>query len=500
AYMYRLTGREAYGKLAVEMVERQVSDAEAAIAAGNAPDIADDSYLYVGPMLRDLSLTYDWCGARLTVAQKARWSAYANRTISNVWHPLLARWGLRPRPWTGWATDDPGNNYFFSFVEATMYWALASDNADLKGMIRDRQLPMLEKYFAALPGGGSREGTSYGASLRTLFGLYRLWHDATGSDLANANSHLTETISYWVHATVPTFDQFAPIGDQSRVSMPVLYDYERWLMLEARKSTNDRSAAALATWWLKRISIQRMSSGFNSRHDLLPVGDTERAPDRWVYHAIGAGQLFARSSWNKDAMWLDFSVGTFDQSHGHEDQGSFTLFAGDWLAVTANIWTHGGVQRGTNVANIVRFEQGGAVLPQRAPSTSRMNVRIGANGRDVHASADLTPAYGGSRAVRSWHRVIDFAQRSLTVHDTFALGSNTQAIFQVNVPTQPKIEGRTASAGHLHMTVVTPLDARISVVPWKTVDADFNSGWRIEVRGSGDQFVVKFDTDLSAQD
>jgi len=500
AYMYRISGQKTYGKLAVDMVESQVADAEAAIVAGGTPDIADDSYLGAGPMLRDLSLTYDWCGDLLTATQKARWRAYADRTVANVWHPYLAHWGVRPSPWTGWATDDPGNNYFYSFVQATMYWALASDNAQLLGMLRDHQLPMLQDYFAAFPGGGSREGTSYGASLRTLFGLYRLWRDATGADLANANSHLTDTIAYWVHATVPTFDQFAPIGDQPRVSMPVLYDYERWLMLEAHHATHDASAAALASWWLNRISIQRMSSGFNSRHDLLPVGDVERAPDRLVYHARGAGQLFARTSWTKDAMWLDFTAGTFDQSHGHEDQGAFTLFQGDWLAATANIWTHSGTQRGTDVANVVRFERGGKIIPQRAPSTSSMTVNLAANGRDVRASADLTPAYRGNPAVRSWRRDIDFAGHVLTVHDTFALAADTQAVFQVNVPEQPRIDGRTVVAGHLRMTVQAPLDARIRTLSWRAVDDDYGGGWRIEVRGGGDQFVVKFDTDLPVRD
>ena len=39
-------------------------------------------------------------------------------------------------------------------------------------------------------------------------------------DLGNANSHVTDSIYYWIHATVPTRDRFAPIGDQARNSMP----------------------------------------------------------------------------------------------------------------------------------------------------------------------------------------------------------------------------------------------------------------------------------------
>src|SRR3546814_18564817 len=78
-------------------------------------------------MIADLSLTLHVCGARVTSAQRTRWSAYAEQAIWNVWHPSDATWGGRSFPWSGWSTSNPGNNYYYSFVEATMYWALASD-------------------------------------------------------------------------------------------------------------------------------------------------------------------------------------------------------------------------------------------------------------------------------------------------------------------------------------------------------------------------------------
>jgi hypothetical protein len=495
AYMFRLTGQPRYGKLAVALVEAQVRAAEAAMAAGKEPAIADDSYLGVGPMLQDLALTYNWCGALLEPAQKARWKAYADQAVVNVWHQHLARWGGHWHPGSGWAVDDPGNNYFYSFLQATMYWALASDNAQLKTFLQDDRLPLLTAYFAALPKGGTREGTSYGASLRTLFGLYRLWRDATGVDLANANSHLTDTIYYWVHATVPSMDQFAPIGDQPRVSMPVLYDYERQLMLEARVLTNDRAAANVASWWLHRISIDRMSNGFNDRFDLLPAGDGGAAPGELVYHATGAGQLFARTDWGKKAMWLDFTAGRYDQSHAHQAQGAFTLFAGDWLAVTENIWTRSGIRQESTTNNVVRFERHGVVVPQVAPTTSTMTVTATGPGGEVHAVADLTPAFGGNPAVRAWRRAIDFRDRRLTVHDTFTVGADTQAVFQVNLPVRPHVEGNTLTAGRLKMTVLAPLNATFKLIDWAEADPDCTAGWRVDVRGPGNQFVVQLGTD-----
>jgi len=495
AYMYRLTGERPYGLLAVRMVEEQVGAAEAAMTNGQAPPIADDSYLDLGPMLRDLALAYDWCGDLVTPKQKSRWKTYADQAVANVWHPYVARWGGRWRPGNGWAVEDPGNNYFYSFMEATMYWSLASDNHAWKTFLQQDRLPLLTSYVAKLPGGGSREGTSYGASFRTLFGLYRLWRDATGQDLANANAHLTDTIHYWVHATVPTMDQFAPIGDQPRVSVPELYDYERQLMLEARTLTQDTAAASTASWWLHHISIKEMTNGFNSRHDLLSAGDAGTAPRDLVYLAPGVGQLFARTDWSRNAMWLDFTAGRYDQSHAHQAQGAVTLFAGDWLAVSENIWSHSGIQQGTETNNVVRFERGGASVPQVTPTTSSLKLtRTGANG-EVHAVADLTPAYGGNPAVRAWQRSIDFKARVLTIRDAFATSPGTDAVFQLNVPVKPTIKGNIATAGRLRVTVLSPAGARLTAVDWTKVDKDYTRGWRIDVRGQGNQFMVKLEAD-----
>lgn len=498
AYMYRLTGQNQYAALAVQMVEAQVSDAEAAIAANEAPEVAGDSYLQVGGMISDLALTYDWCAPAVTPQQRTRWAAYAEQAVWNVWHPDDAQWGGHPFPWSGWSIDNPANNYYYSFVEATMYWGLAENSDTWLGLLENDKLPALQSYMATLTGGGSQEGTGYGLSHRTLFALYRLWRDATGEDLANANAHLTDSIAWWIHATVPTLDRVAPIGDQSRVSEPVIYDYHRDLVLEARRMTLDPTAQSNASWWLHSISEQEMQSGFNFREDMLPAGDGGAPPSDLIYHAAGTGQLFARTGWDSGAMWLQFSAGPYVESHAHQDQGSFTLYQDTWLVVTENIWTHSGIQQGTDTNNLVRFEHAGSIVPQRTGTTSTMTVTPGDDG-SVHAVADLTPAYDGDPAVQSWQRTIDFAGRTLTISDTFALGSGTQGIFQLDVPVQPTISGNTATAGALKIRVISPANATLSALDWTTLsdsDETYNSGWRIDVSGGTTGYVVE----LSAGD
>lgn len=513
ALMYRLDPQPAYCTLAIRMTDAEVAAAEAAIAAGDAPEIAGDSYLDVGPRIAALSLTLDSCRPRIDDAMRTRWSAYAEQAVWNVWHPLRAHWGARPHPWTGWATDNPGNNYHYSFLEATLYWALASGSADWMRFLDDEKLPPLIAYLATLPGGGSREGTGYGAAHMRLLAFARLWRDATGENIAKTLAR--DDILYWTQATVPTLDRFAPIGDQSRVSVPALYDYHRRLVLEARALTDDPAAQALASGWLHAIAIDRMRSGFNTQYDLLPAGPADApAPNAHFpglfHHATGVGQLFARTDWTRDALWLAFVAGPYDESHAHQEQGGFTLFGGDWLTAPENLWTHSGLQQGTGTHNVLRFErdaplgrqcQGAGddrVVHQCPGTNSTMTVVPGPDGA-LQVEADLTPAYGDDAPVRRWTRRLDFGGRRLRVEDRYETTPGTRAVFQVQLPVEPEIDGNTATAGGLRVTVLAPKGARLSALDWRTVDPEeFRGGWRLDIDGGeGDgktgTYVVEFE-------
>lgn len=503
ALMFRITRDVKYCNHAVTLVEQQVARAETAIAAGQRPEIAGDSYLEVGPMIADLAMTYDTCSARLTASQRQRWSAYAEQAVWNVWNYQNARWGAVSHPWSGWSVDNPGNNYHYSFIEATMSWALASRNPTWMSLLQSDKLPKLEAYYRAMPTGGSLEGTGYGTAQMRLFELYRMWKDATGIDLANVNPHATNTIRWWVHGTVPTRTHFAPIGDQSRNSVPEIYDYHRRLILEARNLTNDASAQRMATWWLSGIPVQQMGQGANFRYDLLPVGNNGAPPNELHYHGSGTGHLFARTGWDANAMWMSYVAGKYNESHAHQDQGAFTLYANDWLAVTENIWSRSGIQQGTDVHNMLRFERSNTsvqqcgspandrIVHQCEPSTSTMTVTPGANGALTVAS-DLTPAYRGNPALTRWTRNLDFANRKLTVRDNFVLPAGTTAFFQVQVPVQPTISGSTVTAGRLRVRVLEPANATIALRNWNAVNAsEFTKGWRIDIGGGTTTYLVE---------
>src|SRR4029453_10464979 len=114
-----------------------------------------------------------------------------------------------------------------------MLWALASQNTEWFALLQEEKFPLALDYFAQLPGGGTREGTGYGTAIQSLLKNYIYWKDSTPENLATVTPHTQQTIDYWVHATVPTLDRFAPIGDLSRDSIPNIFDYHEMLVHEA---------------------------------------------------------------------------------------------------------------------------------------------------------------------------------------------------------------------------------------------------------------------------
>ena len=64
------------------------------------------------------------------------------------------------------------------------------------------------------------------------------------------------------------------------------------------------------------------------------------------------------------------------------------------------------------------------------------------------------------------------------------------------MPVKPEINGNEATAGRLRVKVLSPADAKLTALDFSTLDKDeFRSGWRLDVEGSGDEFVVEFTDD-----
>jgi hypothetical protein len=480
ALLGQLTGNERYARFAIERTDAFVMAEEALIQRGERPLAANDSYLEVGQHIGNVALVYDWCFDYLTPAQKARWTAYANQSVSNVWSHKTARWGTALHPWTGWSVDNPANNYYYSFLRATMLLGLATHGENPLAdswlqMFRQTkmELQLLPLFARDLQGGGSREGTGYGTALKSLFQLFDWWRHSTGEALAERNGHALASIPHMLHSITPTLDRLAPTGDHARDSKAMLFDYHREYLLVLMALFPQHHLSQSAGDLLSRSSVTRMKHGFNAYVDFMyepPAARPGALADLSLsYWAPGTGQLMMRSGWDSSATYANFICGPYSESHAHRDQGSFVLFKRQWLAQDSNLEAHSGLEQGEEMHNLVRFERNGQIIKQAYNSTCELQGLVD-NDVFVHASARLTPSYRGrSGVVKVERELFFFRPNTVVVFDrATATGEDVRRVWSLNVPSLPTSQKEpftfSGSGSTMELHRLLPLTAQLQWV------------------------------------
>lgn len=496
-----LTGEAAYCTYAVDEIEARVVAEEALIAAGERAEVAFDSYLYVGDVIGDLALVHDWCFDAITPEQRTRWLTYANQAVWNVWHPEEATWGGVSYPWSGWSIDNPSNNYYYSFLRATLLLGLTSlgehDSAQTwidtfrTEKIEGQLVPTFE---GDLQGGGSREGTGYGVAMRNLFRLYDLWESSTGERIWDLTGHTRLSLPNAIHYTVPTLDRIAPIGDHARDSTASLFDYHRSyvLILSHLLGPND-PLTDVAQTWLEDCSVPEMDQPFMYIDDFLyhdpshakrPLSDLHP-----TYHAPGTGSVFFRNGWDTAASWGAFIAGPFTESHAHRDQGSLLVYRGEWLAYDQNILSHSGIYQNEEAHNMVRIRQNGATITM--PNGEGKLVALHDTPGLLYLRADITPVYGDNPAIGRVEREVLFLKGpgAFLVMDRADTNDGAEAVWQLNSPVSPSpLGGGWAVDGMQNTLEVTPLfpaNPEGEVLSWPALDADMDGGYRLDVTHPG---------------
>lgn len=498
ALMSQLSGNTSYCTKAVATVEAQVVAAEAKIAVNQVAPVAADSYLHVGEMIGDLALVYDWCFNQVSSSQRTRWIRYANQAVWNVWNHTAAKWGSATIPWSGWSVNDSSNNYYYSFLRATMLLGLATKGEDSQAdtwitQFRTTKLgnQLMPTFNADLVGGGSREGTGYGVAMRKLFELYHLWYSTTGENIALLTPHTRSSMLTALHQLVPTRDRVAPQGDLSRDSTAAFYDYHRDYLQELIQLFPTDQVAQRAKTQLAASSVPAMTASFMLAYDFLY--DTSNVTARPIdglnttYHASGTAQLYSRSGWDTNATWVNLTAGPYTQSHAHQDQGSLMIYKGGWLAHDAVVHSHSGIFQDTTSHGLVRINNGGQPVRQVVGTNARMTaLHQGTN--YTYASADLTPAYNGNAAVQKVHReMVHLMPDVVVVFDRVQSASGTTQTWQLTTPTSPAISGAAATvtnAGHsLKIEKIT--GGTMSVTGMPSVSSDFSGGFRLDETMAG---------------
>lgn len=498
ALMGQLTGQPQYCQKAVSSIDAFVAGEEAKIAAGTQPQVAHDSYLAVGDLIGDLALTYDWCFDTVTPAQKTRWLAYANQAVWNVWNPTQAKWGSKTLPWSGWSVNNPANNYYYSFLRATMLLGLATKGETPEGdqwitQFRDTKVlgQLVPLFDEQLIGGGSREGTAYGVSMRSLWHLYDLWMATTGEKLQSKTKHARRSMRTFMHQVMPTIDKFAPTGDQPRDATCVFFDYQRAYLEELIELYPNDPVAPRAKTMLQQSNVPKLARPEMLVYDFLyDMDDVTAAPmdDMGTSHyASGIGQVYSRSGWDTGATWVNLIAGAYTESHAHQDQGSLMIFKEGWLMADAALGSRNGLMQETTAHSLVRINQGSTPIKQVVGTTSEL-VSLHGDNDWLYAAADLTPAYKNNPAIQKVQREVVFLKPNVVVvYDRVATGAGTSQVWQLATPVLPTVSGANATIAGAHtMTVqrLAPANATGSVTNMTSLSG-YLSGYRFDETVAG---------------
>jgi len=432
---------------------------------------------------------------------RTRWVNYANQAVFNAWYrhtnnmtPKAAFGGTnlqQVNDYSPWGANNPRNNYYYSFLTATMMLGLATQGENPQadgwlGQFRTAKLAqqLIPVFNGQLEGGGSREGTGYGTALRSLVRLYYWWEQSTGQRIHDQTPHTKASLAHFMHNMVPTLDRYATTGDQARDELGMLFDYQLdYMKILMQLYPTDR-LSAVSKSLIAQATPSSMTQQFMYQSDFMyDTGSITAQPLSnlaTTYFGKGTGMFATRGSWTTGAAYANFICGPNDESHAHNDQGSFTLYRGTWLAIDANMDMTSGLAQSEHVHNLVRFQKNGSNVAQNRYNNP-CEMRVAAdNSNYSYAEANLLPVYaanGGSNITRVERRFLFIKPGVFVVFDPVTTaGSGMKKIWTMNVPNVPSVSGNQISyvAGSNRMDIhrispPTGADTTLQVLSWKSV-------------------------------
>jgi len=538
ALVYQMSGEVRYRDVAIARMDEIITAEEALIAAGGYPAVHGNSYLGVDWYLGNLARVYDWAYDGLTEQQKARWIAYGNQAMWNVWKApgnatsgMTGQWGGRNHRWSGWATDNPANNYYRHFINAGMQLGLAThgDNPQAQewlDIFRNQKIEreLIPLLNAKVQGGGSTEGTGYGVSTRTLWTVYDTWERSTGERLADKTPHTLASIAQEIHTITPTLDRRAVVGDSTRSVTGELHDYNRDYLQQLIALYPNERLSGVARNVVNNSSVPRMRYDYDYYADVLHglpkasvTPEVDRSALATTYWGEGTGNLMMRSDWKTDATYGHFQCGRYDESHAHADQGSFMLFKNDWLAYDSLQRSLSGTEQFMSLHNLMRLNMPDGAEVQMMPNTQPCRVMaLADNPRYTYMAADLTPVYSwrhgdyarhqnkqNDRVKKVQREFLFIRPSTFVVLDRVETTVPTKQSWLLNTPVAPVAQGGEITVNNngntLRVQTLAPTNAETAVVASTFWNADRSASrdwWRAEVSqtGTANVFLHVMDT------
>ncbi|HEX6792029.1 MAG TPA: hypothetical protein VF247_12020 [Candidatus Krumholzibacteria bacterium] len=356
ALLYMITGDESAATTAIQEADALVACSFTCVAQSHG------QFLYVRDYMRSVALVYDWLYDRLTAQQKHDYISYMNLMLVLTWNEDSLAHNIYDTD--DWMTSNPMNNFYYTYILATTYVALATEGEnhgtfDYNGQTydayylmegrdasSDRYTDLYEFLMAKInqqmwpsldtrgKGGGWFEGENYGrASKRHLLESLLLLKQTAGLDLLNDPAHPfpKQAFYYELYSIQPGDGVCYPGGDQPSVAQAPVRGYSRHFMLLVAEGMKGTVESEYAQYWcdhvlldMNDISIMKPWD-FVLYHSEYPEQDHKAAlPNNYLAEA--AGWAHSRSGWADDAVSVVMVSADRIEGHQHRDQNAFVIY------------------------------------------------------------------------------------------------------------------------------------------------------------------------------
>lgn len=532
ALAYMVSRQASYATKAIQQIDQQVGCGVQCVANAN------NTFLYVRDFMRNTCLVYDWCYDLLTPAQRASWISYMNKVLFVTWNETPDANAIYDTK--DWATSNPNNNYFYNYILATTYVALATygenpgtfthngqtynvyylmsardASSDRYTDVYDFLMAKLnEQAFPAIDGvgvgGGWLEGENYGRAMkRHLFEAFLLLKETAGLDYFNNPSHPfpRHAVHYQFSVVQPGDGVLYTGGDASQEPTLNVNDYDRHMMLLAAEGLKGTVESQYAQYWCNHHVThmqgipEMIPVDFFLQQKDLPERDFAELPTR--YYADGINWVNSRSSWASDAVSVTFTCTERIEGHQHKDQNHFSIYVGGapspvngWMLTDTQPYSSG-LPAASELHNTFVIGNTG----QRFGSGTGRMVKYEAAPTYTYAVGDASDAYWTNPGEYSHgdQKMVDVFQRELvhilpgyvvafdrlSLHAGFTT-STVECVFHYPY-TKPTQNGgawmATNSTGRLFQRVLLPESPSIGWVDEEALDPGARmQTWRMELK------------------